>query len=84
MAQKKLCYSFKCGVEKVAYKDYNAANRELMSFLDCSTIQYYYRKRNCIVNLSVHVKEGIERILAKYGVKPEDVWTITELSDDKK
>jgi hypothetical protein len=78
---KKISYSFKKGTEKVAYENYAAANKELMEYLDCCTIQYYYRKRNSIINLPAHVKEGIEKILGKYGVAPEDVWTIKEIND---
>lgn len=79
---KKISYSFKKGTEKVAYENYAAANKELMDYLECSTTQYYYRKRNSIINLPVHVKEGIEKILDKYGVKPEDVWTMKEIQDE--
>ena len=79
---KKISYSFKKGTEKVAYENYAAANKELMDYLGCSTTQNNYRKRNSIINLPVHVKEGIEKILVKYGVKPEDVWTMKGIQDE--
>lgn len=79
MGQKKFNYSFLPGTQKVAKEDYNKLKSDLMNVLGCNSTQYYYRKRKCIPNIPVNLKEDIEKVFYKYGITDSsEIWEISE------
>ena len=75
-------YSFLPGCGKVSKEEYSKLQSELRELLGCKTRQHYYRKRKYYPDMPCHVMEAIEAIFKKYGVAPEDIWTITDIDGD--
>lgn len=77
-------YSFLPGCGKVCKEDYSKLNNELKEFLGCKTRQHYYLRRKKFIDMPEHIKNDIEAIFSRYGIPPDEVWTITEVIDGSK
>lgn len=77
MAVTKLHYSFTPGTLKVSREDYKELKKQLYDFLGCSSDPEYYRRKKDYINIPAHIKDGIEKIFAGFGITdPADIWTI--------
>lgn len=74
---RKVHYSFCRGYKNLKKRDIPAARAELMAVLGLKYECSFYAKKKNIVNIPAYMKDEIERIFEKYGVKPCDIWDIT-------
>ncbi len=49
---------------------------EIMDAMGVKFNTQFYRKRNDYVNIPAFLKEDIDKIFYKYGVKDRDIWDI--------
>lgn len=78
MARKKVHYSFSKGYGNVKNSDAAAVRADIKEVLGIKFDSDFYRKKKDIVNIPAFLKENIESIFQKYGVKPCDIWNISE------
>lgn len=78
MARKKVHYSFSKGYGSVKNSDAASVRADIKEVLGIKFDSDFYRKKKDIVNIPAFLKENIELIFQKYGVKPCDIWNISE------
>ena len=76
MAIKKYHYSFAPGYNCLKRADIPAAKAELKAVLGTNLDCTFYSKKKDILNIPAFLKENIDKIFKKYGVKECDIWSI--------
>ena len=76
MAINKVHYSCKDAFNFLPLWSIEEVKNSLYEIFGCTTWQQFYLKRKDYPNIPAQVKEEVESLFDKYGVKKEEIWKI--------